>query len=183
MTLRAVAREVGIAAPSIYAHFPDRDAIVLAVVARVFDELAVAIEAGVAAAGGDVVDRLVGGCEGYVTFGLAHPSRYRALFSGDRVADPDLCRPVVLEPDGVPVLAFGAEAFSLLLEAISACVAAGRSTSSDVVGDATAVWVAMHGMISLRTALEAFPWPERHTFVRRLVLALAHVEGAVASPS
>ncbi len=27
MTLRAVARAVGIAAPSIYAHFPDREAI------------------------------------------------------------------------------------------------------------------------------------------------------------
>ena len=46
VTLRAVAREVGIAAPSIYPHFADRDAIVTAVVARVFDELAAAIEAG-----------------------------------------------------------------------------------------------------------------------------------------
>src|SRR6266700_6738108 len=29
VTLRAVAREIGIAAPSIYNHFPDRDAIVM----------------------------------------------------------------------------------------------------------------------------------------------------------
>ena len=47
VTLRAVAREIGIAAPSIYAHFPDRDAIVLAVVARVFDELRQAVTQGV----------------------------------------------------------------------------------------------------------------------------------------
>jgi AcrR family transcriptional regulator len=33
VTLRAVAREVGIAAPSIYPHFADREAIVTAVVA------------------------------------------------------------------------------------------------------------------------------------------------------
>src|SRR5271165_5817767 len=46
VTLRAVAREVGIAAPSIYAHFPDRDAIIMAVVLRVFDELTAAIEQG-----------------------------------------------------------------------------------------------------------------------------------------
>src|SRR5450755_1847650 len=55
VTLRAVAREIGIAAPSIYAHFADRDAIVMAVVLRVFDELSDAIEKGVAAAGPDPV--------------------------------------------------------------------------------------------------------------------------------
>src|SRR6266487_633381 len=50
VTLRAVAREIGIAAPSIYAHFPDREAIVMAVVTRVFDELTEAITRGVASA-------------------------------------------------------------------------------------------------------------------------------------
>ena len=47
VTLRAVAREVGIAAPSIYAHFADRDAIIIAAVLQVFDELTDAIEADV----------------------------------------------------------------------------------------------------------------------------------------
>ena len=50
VTLRAVAREVGIAAPSIYAHFADRDAIVLAAVSRTFSELYEAIVAGIAEA-------------------------------------------------------------------------------------------------------------------------------------
>src|SRR6266852_3216557 len=50
VTLRAVAREVGIAAPSIYAHFPDREAIVMAVTLRVFGELGAAVEQGSAAA-------------------------------------------------------------------------------------------------------------------------------------
>ena len=51
VTLRAVAREIGIAAPSIYAHFADREAIIMAVVVRVFDELSEAITKGQAAAG------------------------------------------------------------------------------------------------------------------------------------
>jgi AcrR family transcriptional regulator len=66
VTLRAVAREVGIAAPSIYAHFPDRDAIVMAVVVRIFDQLTEAIEQGMSSAGEDPVGRLVAGCEAYV---------------------------------------------------------------------------------------------------------------------
>ncbi|CAM5674976.1 TetR family transcriptional regulator OS=Streptomyces antimycoticus OX=68175 GN=SANT12839_040660 PE=4 SV=1 [Streptomyces antimycoticus] len=39
ITLRSVARKVGIAAPSIYPHFPDQPAIMLAVVQREFAEL------------------------------------------------------------------------------------------------------------------------------------------------
>lgn len=177
VTLRAIAREIGIAAPSIYPHFEDRDAIVMAVVARLFDELAAAIRAGVAAAGSDPVDQLVAGCQAYVRFGLEHPARYGVLFSGSRPpATAEYCRPVVIGPGRRPVLVFGAEAFALLVDAISGCVAAGMSASADVVADGTSVWVAMHGTVTLRTSLPAFPWPEpASAFVRQLVLPLAKI--------
>ena len=175
VTLRAVAREVGIAAPSIYAHFPDRDAVLMAVVARIFDELTGAIEQGKEAAGQDPAGRLVAGCEAYVAFGLEHPARYSMLFSTQRPAAPDYCKPVPIGPGGRPVLEFGAEAFALLLQAIQDCVTAGVSASTDVVADATAVWVALHGTVSLRTALPRFPWPEPAASVRQLVLSLAKV--------
>ena len=44
VTLRAVAREVGISAPSIYSHFPDREAIVDAIVDGAFVDFNAAIE-------------------------------------------------------------------------------------------------------------------------------------------
>lgn len=178
VTLRAVAREIGIAAPSIYAHFPDRDAIVMAAVARIFDELTVAIDAGLNSAGQDPAGRLVAGCEGYVAFGLGHPARYGVLFSERRIAEArprDYCKPVPIGPDGRPVLEFGAESFALLVNAVAACVSAGVSASTDVVADSTAVWVALHGTVSLRTALPRFPWPGLDQFVRQLVLPLAKV--------
>jgi AcrR family transcriptional regulator len=175
VTLRAVAREVGIAAPSIYAHFADRDAIVTAAVAQVFDELAEAIEAGLEAAGQDPAARLVAGCEAYVAFGLEHPARYGVLFSERRLGAQDYCKPVMLGSDGMPVLEFGAESFALLVRAIEDCAKAGVSASTDVVADATAVWVAMHGTVTLRTALPGFPWPDPDQFVREYVLSLARV--------
>lgn len=179
VTLRAVAREVGIAAPSIYPHFPDRDAIATAVVAQVFDELADAIRSGVESAGADPVDRLVAGCEQYVMFGLTHPARYGVLFSERLIsrADPALyCQEVAIGPGGRPVLAFGAEAFALLVDGIEECVRAGDSASTDVVADGTAVWVALHGTVTLRSTLPRFPWPEPvSAFVRQLVLQLARV--------
>ncbi len=177
VTLRAVAREVGIAAPSIYPHFADREAILAAVVARVFDELAVAIKAGAAAAGPDPVDQLVAGCAGYVDFGLSQPARYGVLFTGRWGAAADYCQPVAFSPDGQPVLEWGAEAFSLLLHGIQDCVTAGRSASTDVVADATAVWVALHGTVALRTTLPGFPWPPLPAQLRHEVLALARVTG------
>ncbi len=177
VTLRAVAREVGIAAPSIYPHFADREAILAAVVARVFDELAAAIKAAAEAAGPDPVDQLVAGCAGYVDFGLSQPARYGVLFAGRWGPAADYCKPVAFGPDGQPVLEWGAEAFSLLLHGIEDCVTAGRSASTDVVADATAVWVALHGTVTLRTTLPGFPWPPLAPQLRHQVLALARVTG------
>ncbi len=174
VTLRAVAREIGIAAPSIYAHFPDRQSIVMAVVMRIFEQLRDSIDAGVVTEH-EPVERLVAGCEAYVGFGLTHPARYRVLFSVERVADMEHCRPVALGPDGRPLLEFGAEAFARLVDALEACVASGDSTSTDVIADATAIWVAMHGAVSLRTALPEFPWPAPGWFVRQFVLSLGRI--------
>jgi len=181
VTLRAVAREIGIAAPSIYAHFPDREAIVAAAVATIFDELSAAIVRGTDLAGDDPVDRLIAGCEAYVAFGLAHPARYAVLFSARRMAPQDYepASPAPRGPGGRPALALGAHAFALLLDALEDCVTGGVSASTDVVADATAVWVALHGTVSLRTSLSArFPWPRQAEFVRGLALTLAKITTA-----
>lgn len=179
VTLRAVAREVGIAAPSIYAHFPDREAIMLAVVARVFDELTETISTAVTDAGSDPVERLVAGCEGYVAFGLSRPARYRVLFAEPRHGEDgswrEYCKAVNLGPGGSPVLEFGSESFALLVESLVACIAAGRSESTDAFADSTAIWVALHGTVSLKSATPGFPWPEPDDFVRRFVLQLGRI--------
>ena len=199
MTLRSVAREVGIAAPSIYTHFADRDAIRWAVVERVFAELARRIEQGRDSSGDDPVDQLVGGAEAYVDFGLEHPARYRVLFASEF---PELPPDHVLAADEkidvlragqraaavpspladvetLPIV--GAEAFARVMEGIARCVAEGRSTSTDVFADATAVWVALHGTVSLWSTMCDFPWPDQEGFVRRLVLSLARIgEGSPA---
>jgi hypothetical protein len=95
-----------------------------------------------------------------VAFGPQHPQRYGVLFSERRAAAADYCTPVPIGPDGRPVLEFGAETFALLAKAIEDCVAAGASASTDILADATAMWVAMHGTVTLRTTLPRFPWPD-----------------------
>ena len=175
VTLRAVAREIGITAPSIYAHFADREAIMAAVVARIFDELTAAVEQARDTADGGPAARLVAGCQGYAAFGLAHPARYGVLFAEHRPGAEGYCEPVPLGQDGRPVLAFGAEAFAVLVQGIADCASAGVSASTDVVADATAIWVALHGAVTLRTALPGFPWPEPEQFVADFVTRLARL--------
>jgi AcrR family transcriptional regulator len=180
VTLRAVAREIGIAAPSIYAHFPDRAAIMLAVVARVFDELTEAIAKARLSTCDDPVERLVAGCEAYVAFGLRNPSRYQVLFSERRPDGNeswrDYCKPVAFGPNAAPVLELGAESFALLVDSLAECIAAGRSSSTDAMTDSTAIWVALHGTVSLKSSAPGFPWPEPQDFVRQFVLRLARIK-------
>ncbi|HLN15372.1 MAG TPA: TetR/AcrR family transcriptional regulator [Acidimicrobiales bacterium] len=179
LTLRAVAREVGIAAPSIYAHFDGREAILLAVVRLIFDELASVLGAAVAAAPDDPVEQLVAGCEAYVAFGLERPARYAVLFSSDR--DDEMCGGELrVRPDGRPSLEFGGEAFDILVAGLEQCVESGASASTSPIEDAVAVWVALHGTVSLWTSLPQFPWPRAERFVRDLVLRLARIDVVAA---
>jgi hypothetical protein len=48
------------------------------------------------------------------------------------------------------------------------------------VADATAVWVALHGAVTLRTALPGYPWPEADSLVRHLVVSLARIKDGPA---
>src|SRR5258708_27633091 len=70
VTLRAVAREDGIATPSIYPHFPYRGAVLMAVVTRVFDELTEAIKNIQKSTGQCTASRLVAVREVNTSFGL-----------------------------------------------------------------------------------------------------------------
>ena len=156
VTLRAVARRVGIAAPSIYAHFPDRQAILLAVVGVAFAELDGELAAAAAASGGDPVERLRGVCAAYLDFARHRPHRYRAMFGGAWNAAAAVDLAAITEDDARQL---GREALGVLVSALRDCVAAGRSASTDPDGDAVAVWVALHGLADQRVVSTFVDWP------------------------
>ncbi|UQX88649.1 TetR/AcrR family transcriptional regulator [Jatrophihabitans telluris] len=167
VTLRAVARRVGISAPSIYAHFPDREAIVEAVVDAAFLEFNEAIAAE-AATETDPLRRLHAGCSGYLKFAAERPNRYRLLFQRRMIPTPEgsVQRPVpTLRTDG----------FRLLVDTLADCVEAGASSSTDPFADAAAIWVGMHGFATLRAELCDFPWPPSQDMLTRIVDGLGRI--------
>jgi AcrR family transcriptional regulator len=72
LTLRGVARRVGIAAPSIYRHFPDAGELKMAVVQRAFADFARARDAATPVAA-DPAAALLARCRAYTAFALANP--------------------------------------------------------------------------------------------------------------
>ncbi|MEV8375937.1 TetR/AcrR family transcriptional regulator [Kribbella sp. NPDC056861] len=167
VTLRAVAREVGISAPAIYQHFADRDAILFAVTEIAFAELEQALsDTGDHA---DPADRLRAVCVAYLAFAERWPGRYRIMFGAVWDASKSLQR----APDMASDLAeLGLGAFRVISQAVADCIEAGRSTGSDPHADATALWVGLHGLAQLRVATPLFPWPPhlQDSVIARLAL-------------
>jgi AcrR family transcriptional regulator len=173
ITLRGVAREAGITAPSIYAHFDNLGAVMDAVVDEGFGRLSAGLE-DTLAAHGEPVPRLRALCRAYVSFALINPRLYGLLFSRDQVPSLRLAESGRLVPKSVETMP-GAHAFGLLVRAIEACVAAGRSTSTDPQRDATLLWTALHGYVSLLHSIPDFPWPSREGMLDQCAERLACV--------
>ncbi|MGM7774534.1 TetR/AcrR family transcriptional regulator [Arthrobacter sp. KNU-44] len=174
VTLRAIARKARITAPSIYAHFADREAILLEVIREAFDELTASLVEGMNAHT-NALDRLRALCSSYVDFALQHPQRYRVLFERNgtrRTATMTQTRPV----DQLK----GAEAFHQLTTALNSCVREGYSTSAEPDKDAVALWAGIHGYVALQASLPAFPWPKE--LLPAIVDRLAQLKPAPSNP-
>jgi AcrR family transcriptional regulator len=78
--LREVARSVGVSATALYRHFPDKAALLRALAAEGFQQLADAQRDAAAAAGGGNAGFGATG-RAYVRFALANPALFRLLFS------------------------------------------------------------------------------------------------------
>lgn len=166
VTLRAVARQVGIAAPSIYAHFADREAIVDEIVDTAFADFNAAIGAAVASAAGPL-ERLRAGCAAYLRFAAERPNRYKLVFE----------RQYLTGGPGEPVPAIRRQSFEALVAAVQACIDAGLSAGTDAELDSTAIWIALHGYATLHALMPGWPWPDADALLDRIISGAAQITG------
>ena len=175
ITLRGVARRVGIAAQSIYPHFPGPDEIVQAITVATFGELGRSIAQ--AKVGIDSPrDRLLAGCRAYIAFGVENPNLYGLLFRRNRLLRGQEARPEsATEPD-----TRDAEAgpFAYLIDGVRQCMADGSSTATSELRTAVELWAAMHGLVSLRGNDYQFPWPDLDLVETELISSIAKLQPA-----
>jgi AcrR family transcriptional regulator len=163
LSLRSVASRVGIAATSVYLHFPDIADLKVAVASRGF----AALEEARDAASYDITDpaeALLARVRVYAHFALHHPGLYRLMFG------PDLPSNLAYDAERSPARA----ALQSLAQSIERCRAAEMcDPSDDSIRSALLVWTAVHGSVILRIDRPHFPWPPLDQLVdetvRRLV--------------
>ncbi|MCU1483770.1 MAG: regulatory protein TetR [Actinomycetia bacterium] len=160
VTIRAVAKAVGVSPPSIYLHFADKQALLLAVCEDTFSALDEYIEKAVADID-DLRDELRARGKAYVQFGRGNPEQYRILF---------MTRPVGLGPEQ-PIPATGA--FDHHLEAMQRAADAGLFVEgTDPVMAALTVWAGVHGITSLLIAKPTFDWPDLDVLIDQVLATL-----------
>ncbi len=139
LSLRDVARRLGVSHQAPYKHFPSRDHILAEIVRRAFDEFAQALAAH-PPTDDPAADSLAMGVA-YVDFALARPLHYRLMFGG---AHPDPAN----HPD---MMRSAQHAFAVLRAGLQRLFAArgARISSVDIELEALFSWAALHGVVSL----------------------------------
>ncbi len=169
LSMRAVAAAVGVTPPSIYRHFEDRQALLVAVVTDRWQELNDLLDrAGKAE---DPFDALRQRCLAYLAFAEERPGHYRVLFSAPAPAG------ITDDPAQHPA----APTFLSLVEAVQACLDDGAQPEPDRDAWflALQVWLSGHGLVDLRIGQRfPFPWPPAET-----LLDAALVDLGLARPS
>lgn len=93
LSLRMVAKEAGVAAPSIYAHFADGKAVTTEVVRQCWVQMGEAMAHAAQECTADgILDKIKAQMRAYVRYAMERPSRYQLLFAMQPIEErePDL---------------------------------------------------------------------------------------------
>ncbi|MCM0675065.1 TetR/AcrR family transcriptional regulator [Micromonospora phytophila] len=98
VSLRAIARDMGMTAPAIYRYFPSLEALVTALAGDLYDELRMRLEAARDGTGDDPVAQLSAMSRAFRAWSVAHPAEFGLIFGApapgldgfvDDCTDPD----------------------------------------------------------------------------------------------
>ncbi|GAA4613226.1 TetR/AcrR family transcriptional regulator [Actinoallomurus liliacearum] len=160
LSLRAVAREVGIAATSVYIHFEDRDALVYAALERCHRDLVRDLDQAETGAA-DPAARL----------------RARLLFLGSWVGRHSGLYKVLHEStlNQRTHLAFKEDLTDRTTAAVQRCMDAGLAPADDAAAVSLDLRAAVHGAVSMRVNEPDLPWPPLEDQIDRFLTKLVGV--------
>lgn len=155
LSLRAIARDLGIAAPSIYNHFADRDALVTALIMEAYDSLGThQLTANNAVPEDDLHGRLISIGNAYHDWAVTYPQRYLLIFG---TPIPGYAAPLER------VAPIAARSLSALVNVVESYQLAGRLKNVTKILDsvglencevsprtiAVLMWTRVHGLVSV----------------------------------
>ncbi len=139
LSMRAIAKEVGVSATSIYLHFENKDHLMHTLIEESVEELGDHIEEKVREKT-TVLDRFEASINAYVEFGLQNPEKYQIIYQ--------------VQPEAMaryPKEKFRKvrRSYELLASIIEEGVAEGVMDVDDPVLAAYSIWAQMHGVVSV----------------------------------
>jgi AcrR family transcriptional regulator len=156
VTLRAIAREMGMTAPALYRYFGSHDELVTALVADAYNALADAMEAAVGAvAPGRHAERVRVAFGAFRAWGLEHPTEYALIFGSPipGYVAPEATRPAGLRyTDLLGRLLAEAHADGALDPAridLRVPPALARQVPAPVLAFGLGAWARVHGLVTL----------------------------------
>ena len=138
LSLRGLARDLGVSPAALYRHFTDKGELLDALAQRALLALEAALREALAreaVAGGGAEERLAALGRGYLAFARAHPDAFRIVFELRRDAAQAPAR---------------AAPYALLLEAVTA-LAPPAADAPRVERAALAAWAFVHGLATLES--------------------------------
>ncbi|HEY3478393.1 MAG TPA: TetR/AcrR family transcriptional regulator [Streptomyces sp.] len=163
LSLRAVAREVGIAATSVYLHFADRDALVLAALEQCYTDLLRTVNDAESGAG-DPAAALRARIKLLGAWSREHPGLYTVLHESTLTRRGDM--------------SFKEEMAEGTIAAIRHCMDAGLAPRGDAVAVSFDLRTAVHGAVSLRINEPEAPWPPLEEQTERFLTKLVGIPPA-----
>lgn len=163
-SMRALAKETKVSAPSVYLHFADKTQVFLAVLETLFEEQIEIRRKAEIAAGDNPWDKLLAGELAHAKFALEHSGHYQLLYDGRLLRKLD-------DPKSA---AFGKPIIYRTTELIKDIIAQNPSfrVTDDPFRLALLLWSGTHGIVSLIINKPTLEWPEATLLVEQMALSL-----------
>ncbi|WP_299744273.1 TetR/AcrR family transcriptional regulator [uncultured Tateyamaria sp.] len=177
LSLRAIAKRLGVSHQAPYKHFPSRDHILAEVVARSFETFSTHLEARPRSENGFEDLGFMG--RAYLDFAMTHPLQYRLMFN---TALPDI-------DDHPNMLAMSQRAFFILHERLQTIALSdpGGSIDQPAKHDAMFIWATLHGCCSILNSdvakTLALTDQEKANTMDRMMRRLSMALGAIEADS
>lgn len=174
LSLRAIARELGITAPAIYNYFPSRDDLVTTLIVDAYHSLAAALSEAGDSEQNNHTEAILAGFRAYRRWALANSAEYSLIFG---TPIPNYHAPMEITGPAA------AESMVVLIQAIDRAYQAGELNLNDlppalktmlqpwseklgytgplsIINIALASWAQIHGLVSLELFGHLAPAPE-----------------------